>query len=120
LQIKTSLFLRKCIGHTKVSGNLNDNNLMWWAEQAACKSHSEYFFEGKSERELERFRREAIARQICASCDVFNECKIYISHHSEYGFWAGQSEDERSFTNYGIRLRGATRSTPVYSNKTIL
>jgi WhiB family transcriptional regulator, redox-sensing transcriptional regulator len=71
-----------------------------WMHDAACKGLTHLFFPSSAERPQARERREAMARHVCSTCTV-----------SEYGFWGGESEDERHAAGYrliapiGVRAR---------------
>lgn len=84
-----------------------------WQDYAKCKGRTELFFAKKAERPQARERREARARTLCMSCPVQNECRSWAREHREYGFWAGENEEERHLLGYtvsapiGIRARQA-------------
>ncbi|MEQ1699770.1 MAG: WhiB family transcriptional regulator [Ilumatobacteraceae bacterium] len=83
-----------------------------WMGLAACKGHTPLFFPPKAERPQARERREAKARRICNTCPVIDECRQFAREHHEYGFWAGESEEDRHLAGFtvsapiGIRARG--------------
>lgn len=83
-----------------------------WTELAACKGHTPQFFPPKAERPQARERREARARRICNVCVVVDSCRTFAREHHEYGFWAGESEEDRHLAGFtvsapiGIRARG--------------
>ena len=82
-----------------------------WFAKAACKGLTSVFFPPSAERPQARERREALARAVCASCAVLGECREYARENHEYGFWGGESEDERHAAGFrliapiGIRAR---------------
>jgi WhiB family redox-sensing transcriptional regulator len=73
-----------------------------WMREAACRGLSHLFFPPPAERPQARERREALARTVCGSCDVLLTCQEFARRHHEYGFWGGESEDERHAA--GFRL----------------
>jgi WhiB family transcriptional regulator, redox-sensing transcriptional regulator len=83
-----------------------------WMGLAACKGHTPLFFPPKAERPQARERREAKARRICSGCPVISECREFARNNHEYGFWAGESEEDRHLAGYtvsapiGVRARG--------------
>jgi WhiB family redox-sensing transcriptional regulator len=83
-----------------------------WMGDAACKGLTNLFFPAPAERPQARDRREAMARSVCGSCRVNDQCRIYARDNHEYGFWGGESEDERHTAGYrliapiGVRARG--------------
>lgn len=82
-----------------------------WTDQALCKGRVKLFFAPRAERPEARHRRELRARQICGGCVVASICREYARDHHEYGFWGGESEEERHLAGYtlaapiGIRSR---------------
>jgi WhiB family transcriptional regulator, redox-sensing transcriptional regulator len=84
-----------------------------WMSRGACKGLTSVFFPPSAERPQARERREALARTVCAGCSVMIECRDYARDNHEYGFWGGESEDERHGAGYrliapiGIRVRDA-------------
>lgn len=82
-----------------------------WARRAECKGLSTVFFAPAAERPQARERREASARTVCQSCAVMLDCRNFARKHREYGFWGGESEEERHAAGYrviapiGVRTR---------------
>lgn len=82
-----------------------------WRTRANCKGNTTLFFAKKAERPQARARREEKARRLCEACEVSAECKEFARDHREYGFWAGESEEDRHLLGYtvsapiGIRAR---------------
>jgi WhiB family redox-sensing transcriptional regulator len=82
-----------------------------WMRKAACKGLTHLFFPSPAERPQARERREAAAREVCEGCGVNSTCQEYARDHHEYGFWGGESEDERHAAGYrliapiGVRAR---------------
>lgn len=85
-----------------------------WMNAAACKGLTHLFFPTPAERPQARERREATAREVCASCTVRATCRDFAREQHEYGFWGGESEDERHAAGYrliapiGVRARSAS------------
>jgi WhiB family redox-sensing transcriptional regulator len=77
-----------------------------WMDEANCKGHTPLFFPPKAERPQARARREARARRLCLACTVVDECRTFARNNHEYGFWAGESEEDR-------HLAGFTVSAPI-------
>jgi WhiB family redox-sensing transcriptional regulator len=73
-----------------------------WATDAACRGRSALFFAPHAERPQARVRREAQARQVCAECAVLLECRSFARSNREYGFWGGESEDERAAAGFPV------------------
>jgi WhiB family redox-sensing transcriptional regulator len=82
-----------------------------WMRDAACKGLTHLFFPSPAERPQARERREATARQVCRGCAVNAMCRDFARSQHEYGFWGGESEDERHAAGYrliapiGVRAR---------------
>jgi WhiB family redox-sensing transcriptional regulator len=84
-----------------------------WTNQAMCKGKTSLFFPPRAERPQARVRREAQARLLCATCPVLDPCRQYARANREYGFWGGESEEERHLAGYtvaapiGVRARAS-------------
>lgn len=84
-----------------------------WRDHAACKGSLNLFFAKKAERPQARARREAKAMRLCEVCVVQAPCRAFARSHREYGFWAGESEEDRHLLGFtvsapiGIRARTA-------------
>lgn len=82
-----------------------------WVLHAACKGQTRLFFAPRAERPQARERREALARAICDRCPVQIPCRGAARAAHEYGFWGGESEEERHLAGYtvaapiGVRAR---------------
>ncbi len=85
-----------------------------WMRRGACKGLTHLFFPAPAERPQARARREAMARQVCSTCTVQSTCQSFARDQHEYGFWGGESEDERHAAGYrliapiGVRARNAS------------
>jgi len=69
-----------------------------WTDAAACRnSEGALFYPADSaERKEDRLERELIAKRICASCGVREEClEAALARHETYGIWGGLNEFER-------------------------
>jgi WhiB family transcriptional regulator, redox-sensing transcriptional regulator len=75
-----------------------------WAERAACQGRTELFFPPHGERPEPRQRREQEARSICRACPVLEACRLEARQQREYGFWGGESEEERAAAGYPVAL----------------
>lgn len=84
-----------------------------WRDFAACRGQTILFFPKKAERPQARARREAKAERLCASCPVAEPCRDFARTNREYGYWAGESEEERHLAGFtvaapiGVRARDA-------------
>lgn len=82
-----------------------------WRDHANCKGQLKLFFAPKAERPEARARREAKAKQLCDACPVFDECRQWAREHREYGYWAGENEEDRHLLGFrvsapiGVRVR---------------
>jgi WhiB family redox-sensing transcriptional regulator len=66
-----------------------------WMNDAACRGLSSMFFPTPAERPQAREQRESMAREVCSSCEVQTACREFARNHHEYGFWGGESEEQR-------------------------
>ncbi len=84
-----------------------------WMRYGACKGLTHLFFPTAAERPQARERREAAAKEVCAGCQVQATCKSFARDQHEYGFWGGESEDERHAAGFrliapiGVRARAS-------------
>jgi WhiB family transcriptional regulator, redox-sensing transcriptional regulator len=82
-----------------------------WVDHAVCKGKTQLFFPPRAERPQARVRREAQAKLLCQRCPVMIECRTWARENREYGFWGGESEEERHLAGYtvaapiGVRAR---------------
>jgi WhiB family redox-sensing transcriptional regulator len=82
-----------------------------WREFAVCKGQLDLFFARKAERPEARARREAKALRLCTVCVVRAHCRQAARDNHEYGYWAGESEEDRHLAGYtvtapiGVRAR---------------
>ena len=82
-----------------------------WMNDAACRGLTHLFFPPPAERPQARERREASARDVCGSCQMNSTCRDFARTNHEYGYWGGESEDERHAAGYrliapiGVRAR---------------
>lgn len=85
-----------------------------WSSKAQCRGMAAVFFPEVAERPQAREKRESLARSVCESCSVMFECRSYARRNREYGFWGGESEEERHAAGYrliapiGVRTRSAS------------
>jgi len=69
-----------------------------WTDYAACRdSEGALFYPADgAERKEERLERELVAKRICASCGVREDClEAALARHESYGIWGGLNEFER-------------------------
>ena len=75
-----------------------------WTSEAACQGQNELFFAPAGERPETRSVREAKARAVCRTCSVMEPCRQWAREHREYGFWGGESEEERAAAGYRVDM----------------
>lgn len=69
-----------------------------WSDLAACRgSEGSLFFSPEvTERKDDRVEREQLAKKLCASCPVREDClEAALQRHESYGIWGGLNELER-------------------------
>ena len=81
-----------------------------WAVKAACRGLTALFFPPSAERPQARERRELLAQSVCDSCIVQSPCREYARRNHEYGYWGGESEDERHAAGYRLIAPIGTRA----------
>jgi WhiB family redox-sensing transcriptional regulator len=75
-----------------------------WKSAAACEGRTQLFFASHGERPDVRERREALARALCQECALLEDCRNGARQRREYGFWGGESEEERAAAGYPVSL----------------
>lgn len=75
-----------------------------WTADAACVGRTELFFAPAGERPEARAVRENKARNVCAECEVQRACRDWAREHREYGFWGGESEEERAAAGFRVDM----------------
>jgi len=75
-----------------------------WTTEAACIGQTDLFFSPAGERPETRILREARARAICSNCVVLEPCRDWARDNREYGFWGGESEEERAAAGYRVDM----------------
>lgn len=73
-----------------------------WREHAYCKRQLKLFFPPKAERPEARARREIKANRLCEQCPVFDQCRAWARQNREYGYWAGESEEDRHLLGFQV------------------
>lgn len=85
-----------------------------WMNNAECKGLTHLFFPPPAERPQARDRREAAAKSVCGECSVNGTCREFARTNHEYGYWGGESEDERHAAGFrliapiGVRARNVS------------
>jgi WhiB family redox-sensing transcriptional regulator len=75
-----------------------------WTTHAVCSGQSDVFFAPAGERPETRLLREARARAICGECPVLVQCRDWARENREYGFWGGESEEERAAAGFRVDM----------------
>ena len=75
-----------------------------WMSAAACRGRRALFFPPPGEQPDVRERREYEARAVCSVCPVVGPCRTWAREHREYGFWGGESEEERAAAGYRVDM----------------
>ena len=73
-----------------------------WMSDAACSGLTNIFFPPLAERPQARLQREAKARAVCIECQALDTCRAFARENHEYGFWGGESEEERHVAGYHL------------------
>jgi WhiB family redox-sensing transcriptional regulator len=85
-----------------------------WVTHAACKGQTYLFFAPRAERPQARMRRETLAQDVCRTCPVVEPCRETARALREYGYWGGESEEDRHVAGFtvaapiGVRARVIT------------
>ncbi len=89
---------------TETVTNLIFTGPLAWTADAECVGQTDVFFAPAGERPETRLLREARARAICQRCEVMIPCREWAREHREYGFWGGESEEERAAAGYRVDM----------------
>jgi WhiB family redox-sensing transcriptional regulator len=84
--------------------NLIFNGPLTWTNDAACSGQTRLFFAPPGERPEARAVREAGARAVCRACPALADCRDWAREHREYGFWGGESEEERAAAGFRVDM----------------
>lgn len=76
-----------------------------WQYKGACRNHAtEKFFHPEGERGRSRKERVRVAKMICATCPVLEQCRAHaLAMREPYGVWGGMSEEERRVETRRLR-----------------
>lgn len=66
-----------------------------WRNQAVCRGLTALFFAHVGEASSQKNLREAKAKTVCDNCPVKIQCRKEARENREYGYWGGESEEER-------------------------
>ena len=75
-----------------------------WTVEAACEGQTRLFFAPAGERPEARVVRESSARTVCQACPALVQCRDWAREHREYGFWGGESEEERAAAGFRVDM----------------
>jgi WhiB family redox-sensing transcriptional regulator len=81
-----------------------------WRTRAVCTGHLHLFFGPRAERPQARLRREAQAKALCDRCPVVEQCRVAARSAREYGYWGGESEEERYRAGFTVAAPIGVRS----------
>jgi len=101
LQQRTGVFK---VSATEIVSNLIFTGPLTWTTDAACRGQNDLFFAPAGERPETRQVREAKARAVCQTCAVLSPCRVWARQQREYGFWGGESEEERAAAGYRVDM----------------
>ena len=74
----------------------------WKLEENMPMDVYDQLFARKAERPEARARRETKAKRVCDVCPVFDECRSIARANCEYGYWAGESEEDRHVLGFRV------------------
>ncbi|MGZ4689155.1 MAG: WhiB family transcriptional regulator [Acidimicrobiia bacterium] len=100
--MSTSTAIRAVSSGQRATADVRD--VRTWAGRAACAGRTSLFFESPSERPEARRVRELKASMLCAVCPVMGPCRAWARTQGEYGYWGGESEEQRALAGFGTRM----------------
>jgi WhiB family redox-sensing transcriptional regulator len=80
------------------------SGVLEWTDEAACPGQTNLFFAPPGERPEARAVRESQARAVCLACPAMMPCRDWARSQREYGFWGGESEEERAAAGYRVDM----------------
>ena len=87
-------------GRAQQPGGKTWANLMVgdWADEAACAGqNAEWWFPAEVGRRRTRYGDDSVAKRICNTCPVLEQCLTHALTHDETdGVWGGLSPEERA------------------------
>jgi WhiB family redox-sensing transcriptional regulator len=89
---------------TDTLSNLIFTGPLAWTIDAACEGRTELFFAPAGERPEARVVREGKARAVCTEGPVLAPCRDWARENREYGFWGGESEEERAAAGFRVDM----------------
>jgi WhiB family redox-sensing transcriptional regulator len=89
---------------TETFSNIVFTGPLAWTADAACAGETHLFFAPAGERPEARVSREAQARAICGGCAALDPCRRWARENREYGFWGGESEEERAAAGFRVDM----------------
>jgi WhiB family redox-sensing transcriptional regulator len=108
LQIQSRVHLQPDHGRTTVAvdtvSSLIFSGPLMWTTDAACVGQTDLFFAPAGERPETRLLREARARAVCSACPAVDPCRRWAREQREYGFWGGESEEERAAAGFRVDM----------------
>jgi WhiB family redox-sensing transcriptional regulator len=96
--------MEAAVAAVETISNLLFTGPLAWTGDAACQGRTELFFAPAGERPEARVVRETNARAVCTSCPVMRECRDWARQHREYGYWGGESEEERAAAGFRVDM----------------
>jgi WhiB family transcriptional regulator, redox-sensing transcriptional regulator len=84
--------------------NLIFSGPLSWTADAVCQGRTDLFFAPAGERPEARIVREREARGICHACPVLEPCRRWAREQREYGFWGGESEEDRAAAGFRVDM----------------
>ena len=92
------------VSATETVSSLIFTGPLTWTGTAACRGQNDLFFAPAGERPETRNVREAKARAVCNACVVMQPCRQWARENREYGFWGGESEEERAAAGFRVDM----------------
>jgi WhiB family transcriptional regulator, redox-sensing transcriptional regulator len=92
------------VSAAEIVSNLIFSGPLTWTDQAACRGQNDLFFAPAGERPETRSIREAKAKAVCGTCDAIDPCRRWARENREYGFWGGESEEERAAAGFRVDM----------------
>jgi WhiB family redox-sensing transcriptional regulator len=92
------------VSAAEIISNLIFSGPLAWTDRATCRGQNDLFFAPAGERPETRMVRESKARAVCNACPVIEPCRQWARENREYGFWGGESEEERAAAGFRVDM----------------
>ncbi len=84
--------------------NLIFSGPLAWTADASCQGRASCSSRPPVSDPRPASLRESQARSVCTSCPVMRQCRDWARENREYGFWGGESEEDRAAAGFRVDM----------------